>query len=149
MLTFFWYDYKPSRFESIINRSIILGLKPVLGVVNWLNFFKVFMWSSLMNWSFLLVNCLYAAADEWYMLRHHLIRSGCHLIPLLSFFLAGSFCCCRSNHCGVSGSKVHSAEYMIYASPSWCTSSICSPSLGITLLIITDILATFTRASLF
>ena len=90
------------------NRSIISGFKPVLGVVNWLNIFKVFMWDSLMSWIFLLVNCLNAVADVWHMLRHHLIIIGCHLILLLSFFLACSFCCCQSNHCGVSGSNVHS-----------------------------------------
>ena len=81
------------------------------------------------------------------MLRHHPIMSGCHLIPL-SFFLACSYSCCQSNHCRVSVSKVHFVEDMISASPLWCSSSICSPSLNINLLIITGILTTFTRASL-
>ena len=148
MGTFFWYGCKTSRFESIINCSIISGLKLALRVVNWLDYFKAFMWRSLMNRIFLLVNCLYAAGHVWYMLRHHLIISGCHFIPLLPFLLACSFCCCQSNHCGVSGLKVHSVEDIISSSPSWRSSLICSPSLDINLLIITDILATFTRASL-
>ena len=64
------------------------------------------------------------------MLRHHLIIKGCHLIPLLSFFSAISFCCCHNSHAGLPSSKSAEFSFKILLKFSFCSLLSSTPCIS-------------------
>ena len=65
------------------------------------------------------------------MLRHHLIITGCHLIPLLSFFSTISFCCCHNNYAGLPCSKSGGFSFKTLLKFSFCSLLSSTPSISI------------------